>query len=515
MKRWFKLLSSAAVIVAAPLVANTSVAQEQATARPAIRQTAARESGPPLQKYFEADTDNDAVALASYDAADDEALAESPAAFIHMESSTSSVAEQALSVEQQLNDLRNEFSLFKSAQAKPKLPSVEVHGVFQADTGFFSQSPANIASVGDIQDGSSFRRARLSANGSVAPNMNYFLQMDFAFIGRPTFTDLWFEVTDVPVFGNVRVGQWKQPFSLEVVSSFRYTTFAERALTFQAFVPFRHMAIGFYDWSEDQRMTWAASVYRTGQDQYGGSMTDNGGYAGVGRMTMLPWWDECSDGSRYLHLGGAYNFVAPNDHGARFRTIPEYFVGQQVGLAPAGTSGVAEPGKLDGTPFFVDTTPIAIDHYHLVGTEALWVEGPLSVQSEFMFLFGEQRNGQSLYLPGFYAQAGYFLTGEHRPYNRKQGAIDRIKILHPLGRSGSDSCEWGWGGWETAARWSYVDLNDNGIKGGRLTDVTLGLNWYLNSYSKLQLNYIHAMLANATHGHSAADIIGLRAQVDF
>lgn len=420
-----------------------------------------------------------------------------------------------LRFERELDELRAELGLLKARPQKPPFPTLEVHGVFQADTGWFDQSPSNRAAVGDIQDGSSFRRARLQANGAVAKNMNYFLQMDFAFIGRPTFTDLWFELTDVPLLGNVRIGQWKQPFSLEVVSSFRYTTFAERALTFQAFAPFRHLAIGFFDWADDERMTWAASVYRSGQDQFGGSLSDNGGYAGVGRLTWLQWWDDEADGSRYLHLGGAYNLVYPNDHSTRFRTIPEYFVGQQVGLTPVGTSGVAEPGRLDGTPFFVDTLPLAVDHYHLIGTEALWVEGPLSLQSEFMFLFGERRDGRAMFFPGFYVQAGYFLTGEHRPYNRRQGAIDRIQVIHPVGRASENQTTPGLGAWELATRISFIDLNDDGISGGRLTDVTLGLNWYLNSYSKLQLNYIHAMLASATQGHNSADIVGLRAQVDF
>ena len=429
-------------------------------------------------------------------------------------------------VEQQLQMLRQEFNAMKDGLSKPKFPSVELHGVFQVDSGWFHQSDNNIATIndldgagkGNIRDGADFRRARLSANGAVLPNMNYFLQMDFAFFGRPTFTDVWMEFTKVPVLGNVRVGQWKQPFSLEVVSSFRYTTFAERSVLFQAFDPFRHIGVGFWNFSEDERMTWAASAYRPGQDQFGGSLADVGGYAGVGRVTALPWWED--NGAQYLHLGAAYNYVSPNNKAARFRTIPEYYVGDQAGVTPAGTSGVAVPGNFNGTPFFVDTgtktsTPGSIDHYQLVGSELLWVHGPLSVQSEAMWLFGQRTTGQSMYFPGMYAQVGYFLTGEHRPYNRKQGAIDRIQVKRPFGNYRGDDCEWGWGGWEIAARYSYIDLNSKDITGGRLKDMTLGLNWYVNNYSKIQFNYIRAFLDNKTHGDSTADIFGLRAQLDF
>lgn len=433
------------------------------------------------------------------------------------------IAAAEIPLEQQLQMLKQEFSALKDGLSKPKFPTVEVHGVFQVDSVWFHQSANNIATIdalngapagnGDIRDGVDFRRARLSANGSVLPNMNYFLQMDFAFFGRPTFTDVWMEFTKVPVLGNVRVGQWKQPFSLEVVSSFRYTTFAERSVLFNAFDPFRHIGVGFWNYSEDERMTWAASVYRPGQDQYGGSLADVGGYAGVGRITVLPWWE--NDGADYLHLGAAYNYVVPRNELAQFRTIPEYYVGEQVGMTPAGTSGVQTPGNFNGTPFFVDTGTRGVEQYHLAGSELLWVSGPLSVQSEAMWLFGQRTNGQSMYFPGAYAQVGYFLTGEHRPYNRKQGAIDRIQVKRPFGNYRGDDCEWGWGGWEIAARYSYIDLNSKDINGGRLKDMTLGLNWYVNNFSKIQFNYIRTFLENKAHGASTADIFGLRAQLDF
>ncbi len=42
-----------------------------------------------------------------------------------------------------------------------------------------------------------------------------------------------------------------------------------------------------------------------------------------------------------------------------------------------------------------------------------------------------------------------------------------------------------------------------------------GLNWYLNSYAKIQFNYIRADLTNSAFGNSVANIYGLRAQFDF
>jgi len=92
----------------------------------------------------------------------------------------------------------------------------------------------------------------------------------------------------------------------------------------------------------------------------------------------------------------------------------------------------------------------------------------------------------------------------------------------------------GWGAWEIAGRWSVVQLNNpeeldghyynsvtnsfdttNKAGNGVLNDTTLGLTWFLNAHTKLQLNWIHAMLRNTAKGYSSADLFVSRIQVDF
>ncbi|MBI3462588.1 MAG: hypothetical protein HY000_05935 [Planctomycetes bacterium] len=60
------------------------------------------------------------------------------------------------------------------------------------------------------------------------------------------------------------------------------------------------------------------------------------------------------------------------------------------------------------------------------------------------------------------------------------------------------------------ARWSYLDLNDENIDSGILNDVTLGVNWYLNAYTRLMFNYIHLFLNDPVTDHSDADIFASR-----
>lgn len=410
-----------------------------------------------------------------------------------------------------IDSLQKAWDDFVANAQKKTYPNITVNGVFQADVGWFNQDLDSLNQYGRIQDGADFRRARLSAKGAVTEFTNYFFQMDFGFPGRPTFTDVWVEQTSIPGLGTVRIGQWKQPFSLEVVSSFRYTTFMERSLLFNAFTPFRHIGVGFYDVNDDQTMTWAASLFRSGQDQYGGSISTDGGWGTAERLTFLPLW-EC-EGEEYLHLGLGHFFNAPPRDLAIFRTIPEFFIGQNApGLV--GTSGVPTPGVVDGTPFFISTGLLRLDNYNVLGTEFLWVEGPFSLQSETMVNFVDLDDGNRSTLWGSYAQAGWFLTGEHRPYDRKSGAIDRVKPFTNFGPCTRDAAP-GIGAWELAARWSHLNLNDNPISGGTMTDFTLGLNWYWNPYTKMVFNYIHAAPDAAGFPKSQTNMFGLRAQIDF
>jgi phosphate-selective porin OprO/OprP len=50
----------------------------------------------------------------------------------------------------------------------------------------------------------------------------------------------------------------------------------------------------------------------------------------------------------------------------------------------------------------------------------------------------------------------------------------------------------GKGAWELGYRCSYLDLNDAGVYGGIVVDHTVGLNWYLNPYTKVMFDLIHS-----------------------
>ena len=70
-----------------------------------------------------------------------------------------------------------------------------------------------------------------------------------------------------------------------------------------------------------------------------------------------------------------------------------------------------------------------------------------------------------------------------------------------------------------AARYSYLDLNDQDIRGGTLWDVTAGVNWYLFPNLRLMWNYVHGDVRDRVDEgdpiDGAGDIFQMRVQLDF
>jgi phosphate-selective porin OprO/OprP len=386
--------------------------------------------------------------------------------------------------------------------APVKYPIVDLTGFFQLDSGWVSQDSANPnailpgpppAPLGDIPDFTDFRRARLAAKGQVAENFGYYLEMDFAFPGRPSFMDVWVEAQNLEV-GNFRVGQFRQPILMDGLTSVRDLTFLERPSMF-AFVPFRQTGMMLFGTALEENMTYALSGYRFPADFFGGTAGDNG-YGVTTRITGLAFHDDSEN--LYMHLGGAFSHNHPANHAIRFRSIPE------VGTTFGG-SGVPVSSPV---PFFVDTGPIVGDWFNLYGVEAAFSWGPFLIQSEAMFNQVFQLVGPTSVFFGAYAQASYVLTGEPRPYNKKSAVFGRVTPSHPFG---PDGC----GAWEIATRLSYIDLNDGLIAGGRMTEFTAGINWYLNKFTKVQLDYLRPWLDNPANGKSNANFVAVRVQLDF
>jgi len=407
--------------------------------------------------------------------------------------------------------------LAKEAAAKKKVagrPTVKVGGRIMADWAVFDQSPSNVASYGYWGDRNEFRRARIFLSGDAFHVIDYKLQMDFAdnpstptdgsiytgAIQSTSFKDVYITLKELPWLGHVRVGHFKEPFGLEQLTSAKYITFMERSLCDEnAIVPARNSGVMAFDCSENERMTWVIGAFKSemGAEPPIRRNEFEGGTAVTMRATFLPWYDEATEGRGLLHTGVAYSYRDIDDHTVRFRTQPEAHLGETI----------------------LDTRSFLADDWQIAGAELAMVYGPLSVQSEVFGAWVESPVLGTVEYSGGYAYVSYFLTGENRGYKRTAGAFDRVKPYENFFCVRDENCcvQRGRGAWEIAYRYSTLDLLDARV-GGRAHNHTLGLNWYLNPYTRLMFNYVNSNI-NAAHrqtpGLSTINIYQMRCQIDF
>lgn len=354
--------------------------------------------------------------------------------------------------------------------------SIKVGGRLHMDAGWFRESSGLKDAVGNSKDDGEIRRARFYMKGTMYENFLYCLEYDWA-TSPASLKHAFIGLKNIPYLGTIRAGHHFEPFGLETMTSSNYLTFVEYGLS-AAFWPSRNMGITASSNLFDERMTWATGVFRDADNQ--GNLTGNK-YNWSSRLTFLPLYEE--NGRKLFHLGGTYSLRSPAET-LRYRSRPEAHQAQ----------------------YFVDTGSISAKRAHNLGIEAAFVNGPLSIQAEYVGSIVNQTSGPSnTYFQGGYIYGSYFLTGEHRSYSKSSGVFSRLRPLKNFSPKAD-----GLGAWEVLLRYSYLDLTDDNISGGNMSDVTLGLNWYLNPNMKIMWNYIHSQ-----NREGDADIFLTRVQVTF
>lgn len=351
---------------------------------------------------------------------------------------------------------------------------IKVGGRLMNDWAWLSADDALKSDDTQWESGTEFRRARLYIGGHIYNNVAFKAQYDFAG-GDADFKDAYIQLKKIPVIGSLKIGRFKQPVGLEELTSSKYTTFMERAMVMEAFVPSRQSGFMIGDSAMDNRLYWSVSTFRV-TDGYGDDYGDNK-MNFAGRLVFLPYKED----DNLIHIGVSYASLKPNGDSARFRARPE------MHLAPARLA---------------DTGSIASDNVGLYGVELATVFGPFSLQGEYVGATVSNLEGADASLSGYYVFASYFFTGEHRPY--KKGTFSRVKPASTFGSNGP-------GALELAVRYSALDLDDGPVSGGEATSTTVGLNWHLNTNTRFMFNYVMAERKDTGNANGFMT----RFQVDF
>lgn len=385
---------------------------------------------------------------------------------------------------------------------------IHVGGRTQIDGIWLQESSAftGAGGVGDA-DAVDFRRARLRIDGTIGELYEFASEWDFVnnvndnvglqpasqFVGNlgnpnvihvPAMTDLWWDVKELPFVGHFRFGNMKEPLGMEHQISSRFLDFMERSYNQDAFTgPFNNgftPGLMFWNVSDNERATYHLGFFKNTTNVFAYGIGD-GEYAVDGRLSWLPWYDEDSKGRGLLHLGIAGSLRDPDEGVMRYRSRGSLRNG---------------PGAFN--PVFADTGTFLSDETQQIGLETAMVWNSFHMQAEY---FGSNNTNAAplvgpgafgdVYVNGWYVQALYFLTGEHRAYDHERGTFGRVVPLENwfLVRTDEGLCH-GWGAWQVGARYAKLDLTDSGINGGIIQDVTLGLNWFWNPNMKWQFNYV-------------------------
>lgn len=375
-----------------------------------------------------------------------------------------------------------------------------------------------------VSEGASVRRARLGAEGTFYKDFDYKFEYDFT-RGNGTIaagvTDAFLRWNLNKAF-SIKMGSFKEPFSLEEATSNRYITFIERNMVVNAFVDNPNTyRTGFGANYSQERWQLGASIqtepvgnWPTGAGSTTASNGNNrGSNGGSGdsswelnaRLSALPWMESKT---KFLHVGGSASHIhvnnAPNNPGN-----PNKGMGFNASLN----------GNVDRANI-LNTGNKAMESYDRYGAETALVYGPWSAQAEYIQTDINGTGYQDTALSGYYGYITYFLTGESRAYKSKTGAWDRLKPNRNFDMKG------GWGAWEIAAGYDALDLSSgivNGsraINGGRAATAKFGVNWYPNSHFRLMGNFIHVLdlstpVNNPTFDKADLDMVEFRAQVDF
>jgi phosphate-selective porin OprO and OprP len=341
---------------------------------------------------------------------------------------------------------------------KPKL-TAKLGGRLQLDYAWFDD---------ERDDGGEMRRGRLEVKGAIGEDWDYKIQYEFAG-DQPELRDGYLDYKGLGP-GKLRVGNYKQPSSMEVLSSSNNLVFLEAGLVTAA-AEGRRMGVAYQ--VSGPRYVAMASIY--GDEP-------NAAVEGTGVIARGVWLP-IDTGERVVHVGGSVSKSRADDGIVRIRVRPDSHVTDDrildTGVIRNVDSGIR--AGLEGA--------VKLDRF---SAQAEYVRSDLS----------RSAGSPDLTFDGWYAYASYFLTPDNRAYESKEGHFGKVS---PKRKGGA---------WEVALRYATVDLTDQDVLGGSANAWTAALNWYPNDYLRFMANF-SKVDSDEVAGNDDPNVFHVRMQIAF
>lgn len=352
---------------------------------------------------------------------------------------------------------------------------VSFEGMVQADGNWFNNDFADLnagAPTANGGDGENtefeMRRAEIVLKGKGPGNFEWVLGYD-AKANKYLDTNLKYKLGGN---GNhyLQAGQFKQPNSMEELSSTKNNDFIAKSAITNTFGVARRVGVA-YRYGDNN---WGVTA-----SYFGRELTRN---LGVGSgYGVRGNWAPINDKGNVLHFGLSYVNYDTDFDTVRLRARPDADLAL-TRLVDTGSTGIRNADRLSTW-----------------GAESFWVRGPFKAQAEYMSTkvdrystgFASQPGGK-LGFDGWYLSGVWNITGETWGY--KEGMPTTPLPDEPAR-----------GMWQVGLRYDRINLDDgsisppvppsttpivNGVLGGDMGTWTLGVNWYWRSNLKLMFNYV-------------------------
>ncbi len=344
---------------------------------------------------------------------------------------------------------------------------LRIGGLLQVDYRYFSYD----SDADPAKNRFDIRRARLLLTGHLYDRFFYKFQYQFEGAGGRRLLDAYVDTRVLP-FISFRVGQFKEPFSLQQQTANQNMPFSGRSMGI-FLVPWRDVGLMAHASFWKDRIYYGVGIFNgDGPDDTVGGDSDSPEF--TGRIVYAPFknmgfslWDG-------FQVGGSYSYAKVDRNNVK------------VSVETGGLTTYFDVNS--AAKFNIIRDVNARIRY---GAEMAWACGPLLLWGEYINLrFSDVKTSDAQFhinLKDYYGALTWMVTGE-KP-RIKGGKIQAIRPLRNLWQGG-------WGALGLAFRYDHFDGGDSAyeylIEPGNsvreATAYTIAFNWYLNPYIRLLLN---------------------------
>lgn len=335
----------------------------------------------------------------------------------------------------------------------------EIGGQLSYDFAYIDQAPDTFYKKPTSYYDDGFRRARLYYGGSFF-DKKLFFEMEYSFIkDEDHFKDFYLGYKNkLPLISDIsyriKAGNIKVPFSLERYTTSKNLSFMERPLGDDAFAIGRKLGVELFADAKikKHRVGVFLSAFSNSIDERKNGEVNK---PGISLRTTYNY----EFAKRHLfHIGIAQLFQNYNNEDLRYKQNLE-------------SSIIDEK--------YVSTKIKNTNDVHNTNLDLFYQNNKYSAQGGFLQTDVSADKGDYNFY-SYFVQGGYFIRGKGKRFDTQESKFSKIKPNKD-------------GAIEVAIRYSYINLNDKDEQGGKQTNYSLGLNWYLNREITIMGNYIYAL----------------------